>query len=48
MVRDLGHDGVGVVIKQFIQCEQLNAHDTKLQNIEDVVKFFCVNLFDHS
>ncbi len=43
MVRDLGHDGARVVIKRFIQCEQLNAHGTKLQNVEDV-NFLCANI----
>jgi hypothetical protein len=48
MVRDPSHDGVGILIKQFTRCEQLNAHGTKLQNAEDVVNFFCVNLSDRS
>ncbi len=47
MVKDLGHDGARVVIKRFIQREQLNAHGTKLQNAEDVVNFLCANISDH-
>jgi hypothetical protein len=48
MVRDPGHDGAGAIIKRFIQCEQLNAHGTKLQNAKKVVNFLYANLFDHS
>lgn len=40
------HDGVGVVIKRFIWCKQLNAHSIKLQNAAKVVNLFCSNLCD--
>jgi len=40
------HDGVGVIIKWFIWHKQLNAHGTKLQNVENV-NFLHANLFDH-
>ncbi len=33
------HDGVGAVIKKFIWCEQLNVHEKKLTNAEEVVNF---------
>jgi hypothetical protein len=38
------HDGVGEIIKCFIQCEQLNTHGKKLQNVEEVVNFLHANL----
>jgi hypothetical protein len=33
------HDGVWVVIKCIICCEQLNANGTKLQNVAKVINF---------
>ncbi len=40
------HDGARAVIKHFIQCELLNLHGEKLQNVEEVVNFLYVNLFE--
>ncbi len=38
------HDGASVVIKIFIQHEQLNSYGTKLHNVANVVGFLCVNI----
>ncbi len=40
------HDGARTIIKHFIRCEKLNVHGTQLQNVEEVVNFLHVNLFN--
>ncbi len=39
------HDGARVIIKWFLQQEQLNAHGVPLQNVADVVSFLNKSLF---
>ncbi len=38
------HNGASVVIKIFIQHEQLNSYGTKLQNVANVVGFLRANI----
>jgi hypothetical protein len=40
------HDGVGAIIKWFLQQKQLNAHGVPLQNVADVKNFLRKSLFE--
>jgi hypothetical protein len=40
------HDGARVVVKRFLQREQLNVPGEKLQNVKEVVIFLHKHLFD--